>query len=140
VIDLKRPLVLDPVNLTGCVPGKRTGRVALVWQYPACPTRPWVLAIVDLATCTVELRSMATAEELDLYLKGKSPDLKGAPTWSVVEPEPLSGTGKMGGGEGSGRLSEMAGKSRCIIPALPDDTKIISLAVRVAGAHEPAVK
>ena len=64
-------------------------RVALIWGFPSCTVRPWIVSVVDLASRTVTVRALSSSSELELYMPSPTGEacVKGAcPTMSVVMP------------------------------------------------------
>jgi len=149
-LDLKTPLApglvpmkVDPMKLTVAY-----DRVALIWGFPSCLVRPWVVTVVDLGTRMITFRGLAASSELDLYFpsptgeacyKGPCPTMavEMAIPLSLAAPSLYSGTGTMMGGTGKGRYALPSGTS-CPEPPMLDDAGLVDLASRLVQGRNDA--
>lgn len=137
--ELKRPLLATPLALT--VP---TDRVALIWGYPTCLVRPWVVSVVDLGTRSVTWRSLSSTSELGFYMPSPTGEAcyKGpCPTFTVEMPPPsmslLGGSGTMMGGTGKGLYALPSGTA-CPEPPYMLDGDLLDFAYRLVAARNEA--
>jgi hypothetical protein len=137
---------VSPPDLSGKVepmPVAGAERVALIWGYPSCTARPWIVSVVDLGSRTVTVRALSSGSELELYAPPPAGGcVKGAcPTMSVVMPSQspslFSGTGTMPGGMGKGRYT-VSPSTACPEPLMVPDADLLDWAARLVTARNEA--
>lgn len=135
------PVKVDPTMTAG----SGSDRVALIWGYPSCASRPWIVSVVDLAARLVTTRALSSGSELELYLPSPMGGTcyKGAcPTMSVVMPPQsptlFSGTGTMTGGDGKGLRYSASSGGTCPEPPMVTDADLFDWAARLVAARNDA--
>jgi hypothetical protein len=144
--EVKKPLAVPmaPVKIETKLSLGSYDRVALIWGYPGCLVRPWVVTVVDLGTRTVTWRALAASTELDLYFPSPTGEgcYKGpCPTMAVELPPQspglFSGSGTMPGGMGKG-LYALASGTSCPEPPVMADGDLYDFALRLVTARNEA--
>lgn len=135
------PVTADPTTTAG----SGSDRVALIWGYPSCSSRPWIVSVVDLGARLVTTRALSSGSELELYMPSPMGGAcyKGAcATMSVVmPPQPptlFSGTGTMTGGGGKGLRYSASTDGTCPEPPMVTDADLFDWAARMVAARNDA--